>query len=149
MKRSKTSRFRTIVEGDLEILPLMNLFVVLIPMLLLSAVFLEVAVVRMDLPVDGASGGSADEMLDLSVRIEQGRYLIQGNALEETEVARTGEGDRDALTEALQRVATAHPANQSVRIVSRPATQYEEIIHVMDASRDAGMPIVSLQGTGE
>ena len=149
MKRSKTSRFRTIVEGDLEILPLMNLFVVLIPMLLLSAVFLEVAVVRMDLPVDGASGGSADEMLDLSVRIEQGRYLIQGNALEETEVARTGEGDRDALTEALQRVATAHPGNQSVRIVSRPATQYEEIIHVMDASRDAGMPIVSLQGTGE
>ena len=64
-------------------------------------------------------------------------------------MARTGEGDRDALTEALQRVATAHPGNQSVRIVSRPATQYEEIIHVMDASRDAGMPIVSLQGTGE
>jgi biopolymer transport protein ExbD len=149
MKRSKPSRFRTIVEGDLEILPLMNLFVVLIPMLLLSAVFLEVAVVRMDLPVDGASNDSEEEMLDLSVRIEEERYLIQGNAIEETEVARTGEGDRDALTEALERVAAAHPSNRSLRIVSRPATQYEEIIHVMDASRDAGLPLVSLQGTGE
>jgi len=149
MRRAKASRFRTIVEGDLEILPLMNLFVVLIPMLLLSAVFLEVAVVRMDLPEDGASGDSAEETLDLSVWIEEGKYVIQGNSLEETEVTRTGEDDREALTEALERVAAAHPANRSLRIVSRPATQYEEIIHVMDASREAGMPLVSLQGRGE
>jgi biopolymer transport protein ExbD len=149
MRSTKTSRFRKSVDGDLEILPLMNLFVVLIPMLLLSAVFLEVSVVRMDLPIDGADVESADEMLDLAVRIEEKRFLIQGNALTETEVPRAGDGDRDALTEALANVVAAHPENRSVRIVSRPTTHYEEIILVMDASRDAGMPLVSLQGTGD
>lgn len=148
MRSRKQSRFRSSVEGDLEILPLMNLFVVLIPMMLLSAVFLEVTVVRMDLPVEGAEG-SAIESLDLAVRIEDDRYVIQGSSLAETEVRRAGEGDRDALTEALRVVAEAHPSNKSVRIVSRPATHYEEIIRVMDASRDAGMPLVSLQGTGD
>jgi biopolymer transport protein ExbD len=149
MRSRKQSRFRKSVEVDLEILPLMNLFVVLIPMMLLSAVFLEVTVVRMDLPVDGAGDGSSAETLDLSVRIEDGRYLIHGNSLAETEVLRAGDGDRDALTEALRVVAEAHPSNKSVRIVSRPATHYEEIIRVMDASREAGMPLVSLQGTGD
>ena len=43
------------VEGDLEILPLMNLFVVLIPMLLISAVFVHLTVIRMNLPSDDAS----------------------------------------------------------------------------------------------
>lgn len=148
MRTRKTSRFRKSVEGDLEILPLLNLFVALIPMMLLSAVFLEVSVVRMDLPVEGAGAGST-EMLDLAIRIEDGRYLIVGNTLEETEVLRVGDDDREALIEALRVVAEAHPENRSVRIVSRQATHYEEIIRVMDASRDAGMPLVSLQGTGD
>ncbi len=148
MRSRKQSRFRTSVAADLEILPLMNLFVVLIPMMLLSAVFLEVTVVRMDLPVEGADGSSAGS-LDLAVRIEDDRYVIEGSSLTDTEVHREGDGDRDALTEALRTVAAAHPSNKSVRIVSRPATHYEEIIRVMDASRDAVMPLVSLQGTGD
>ena len=149
MRSRKSRRFRKIVESDLQILPMMNLFVVLIPMLLLSAVFLEIAVVRMELPVDEADADSAEETLDLAIRIESSRYLIQGRTLAETQVPRDGEGDRDALTEALRGVAAAHPQNKAVRIVSRPTTQYEEIIQVMDASRDAGMPLVSLQSAGE
>lgn len=149
MRSRKNKRFRKIVEADLEILPLMNLFVVLIPMLLLSAVFLEIAVVRMDLPSDEADANPAEESLDLAVRIETGRYVIQGRALRETEVERDGERDRDALTDALRDLASTYPENKAVRIVSHASTQYEEIIQVMDASRDAGMPLVSLQSAGE
>jgi biopolymer transport protein ExbD len=162
MRRRKNNRFRQFVEADLEILPLMNLFVVLIPMLLLSAVFLEIAVIRMDLPQEQALLDPPEEGLDLAVRIESGHYVIEGRRLERSEIQRTPAGaggddggqerseqDRAILTGALREIAAAHPDNRAVRIVSHPATQYEEIIAVMDASRDAGMPQISLQSAGD
>ena len=51
--RANTRSFRAHVEDDLEIMPLMNLFVALIPMLLISAVFLNVTVIDMKAPPPG------------------------------------------------------------------------------------------------
>ena len=52
MRRSTRRGYRQVIESDLEIMPLMNLFVALIPMLLISAVFLNVTVIDMKLPTD-------------------------------------------------------------------------------------------------
>jgi len=49
--RAGTRRsFRHEVNCDLELRPLMNVFIVLIPMLLMSAVFIEIRVIEMALP---------------------------------------------------------------------------------------------------
>ena len=65
--------YRQLVEADLDIMPLMNLFVVLIPMLLLSAVFVEINAIEMDLPGDGATAETARESLELTIRLETDR----------------------------------------------------------------------------
>ena len=80
------------VEGDLEILPLMNLFVVLIPMLLISAVFVHMSVIRMNLPSDEAAEAAAErERLGLSVEIQEEVWVVKGRRLEARTIDRLGE----------------------------------------------------------
>src|ERR1044072_7091683 len=47
------------VNTDLKLMPLMNIIISLIPMLLLSAVFIEVKVIETSLPRDAGAGPAA------------------------------------------------------------------------------------------
>lgn len=139
--------FRELVADDLDLLPLMNLFVALIPMLLVSAVFLNVTVIEMRAPSDDASETAADrarEALLLSVTISPSRYLVEGNGLAPVSVERSGPEAADKLGQVLAGIAGAHPDNHDVMIVSQVDTRYEDIVHVMDISREAGLPGASL-----
>jgi len=68
-RHRKRRRSREIVAADIEVMPLMNLFIVLIPLLLLSAVFIEVSVIDMALPSSAEAANAEDARLDLTVRI--------------------------------------------------------------------------------
>ena len=151
MNNRRTQRFHKLVEADLEIMPLMNLFVVLIPMLLLSAVFVEIAAIRMSAPGDSADSEPPAPGLELAVVIHEQNYVIRGRNIPVTEIARSNRNDTaaaDQLLEALQEIATAHPENDALRIISQNSTKYDEIVAVMDQSRDAGIPQISLQAGG-
>ena len=52
------------------------------------------------------------------------------------------------MIEALKGFAASHPEHREVRIVSRSATRYEEIIDVMDMARAAGLPEAALGDGG-
>ena len=149
MARHRIRKMRELVEADLEIMPLMNLFVVLIPMLLLSAVFLELSVIHMAAPGDDAAESPPAESLDLAVFITGEAYRVEGHGIEPTEIGRAYRKDEVAgadLSSLLQTIALDYPENHAVRIVSLPTTHYDEIIEVMDRSREAGLPVASLQG---
>lgn len=148
MARHRIRKMRELVEADLEILPLMNLFVVLIPMLLLSAAFLQLAVINMAAPGGDEAMAEPIESLDLAVHILPQGYAVEGNGIERREIARSGRDDgqaTDQLAALLTSIAQEHPTNRAVRIISLPTTQYDEIIAVMDRSREAGLPEASLQ----
>ena len=136
---------RSMVAADLEILPLTNLFIVLIPMLLLSAVFVELSVIDLNLPAHSDAADEPKESLELSVTILDDGYVVRGKGLSPQEIG-TEEG---ALTDALRAIAQANPEHRDVRIVSGPTTRYQEIVSVMDVSREAGLPDVALIGGGE
>jgi len=141
--------FRELVENDLEIMPLMNLFVALIPMLLISAVFLNVTVIDMNAPPDGLVSDQdqkAKEPLHLAVTIREDFFVVEGNRLKKNVIDRSTEDPETGLAEALAAVVAAHPDNQDVMIISEAATRYDDIIAVMDISRAAGLPSASLLG---
>ena len=148
MSARKNSRsFRAHVEDDLEIMPLMNLFVALIPMLLISAVFLNVTVIDMKAPPPGETmAQDPGEALALTVAIEDDSFVLAGNGLDRKEIPREDEQAWDMLSMAFQVVVAAYPLNEDVVIVSRNHTRYNDIIAVMDAARDAGLPKASLMG---
>jgi biopolymer transport protein ExbD len=144
-------RKRTIggVEYDVEILPMMNLFVVLIPMLLLSAVFVELGVIRLGLPSEDAAPTAArKEPLGLAVAIEDDRWIVRAAAIKPNAIPRDGDGAIEELRAALADVAARFPENRDVVILSRPHTRYEDIISVMDVSRETGLENVALLGAG-
>jgi biopolymer transport protein ExbD len=148
--RARTRRgYREIVESDLEIMPLMNLFVAMIPMLLISAVFLNVTVIDMKAPAQASEPNGPNESLSLSVTIEDQTFVIEGRGIERTVIQRADSDADDQLGGTLAALAVAHPDNRDVIIVSQSDTNYGDIVAVMDISRENGLPGVSLLGAGE
>ena len=136
------------LEGDLEVLPLMNLFVVLIPMLLISAVFVHMSVIRMNLPSDETADTSSErERLGLSVEIREEVWVVKGRRLDARTIERLGEQADDELRAVLAAVKADHPSEENLVIVSEPTTRYDDIVEVMDVSRESGLPNISLSGS--
>lgn len=147
--RANTRRgYRNVIENDLEIMPLMNLFVAMIPMLLISAVFLNVTVIDMKAPPEAAdnAGGDKKESLALAVTIKDNFFVIEGRKLTKKVIARVDDDADDQLASALVGIVNSHPGNRDVMIISQPQTKYSDIIAVMDISRESGLPSVSLLG---
>jgi biopolymer transport protein ExbD len=146
MKHSRRKTYRKLVETELETLPLMGLFVVLIPMLLLSAVFLQITVIPVPLPDDDSAQVDTDTF-SLSVRILADRYQVEAKGAPARVIQRSDQA-LTTLSEELMAVVAQHPGQQAVTIISESHTRYEDLIAVMDITREAGLPQIALAGEG-
>jgi biopolymer transport protein ExbD len=156
-------RQKPLESTDIELMPMLNVFMAIIPLLLLGAAFVPVNVIPATLPAaasGAAPAASTEEPLDLVIRIRPEAYLVLVNGVSAREVARplTADGPateaaegvaRAELLVVLKEVAAAHTGEREVRIVSRGSTRYREIVDVMDASRAAGLPEAALSDDGE
>jgi len=134
-------------EGELDLLPMMNVFIVLIPMLLTSAVFLKVAVIDTNVPsATSAAPSSPAEDLSLAITIKDDYFVVEGRGIESRAIARQDADAGAKLAAALAEVVIAHPDHQDVIIISQPKTRYQDIIAVMDISRASGLMSASLLG---
>ena len=146
------------VNTELKLMPLMNIIIALIPMLLLSAVFIEVKVIETSLPRDAAPGTATAAQpttvpLDLAVHVRSDVYVIEGHGIEPQLIARkSGSASPDSLTalqltRVLQAIVASHPGTTDVRIVAEARTHYQEVISLMDAARAAGLVNPALEGS--
>jgi biopolymer transport protein ExbD len=155
-RRRRRARKALTVHTDLKLMPLMNIIIALIPMLLLSAVFLEVKVIETSLPRDAGAAASAPSVppLDLAVHVRANAYVIEGRGLEPRVLPRRpGTDSPDAavteqLTGILRLYAATRPGTTEVRIVAESRTRYQEVIALMDAARAAGLTDAALEGAG-
>jgi biopolymer transport protein ExbD len=148
MSLRKKRGYRQVIESDLDTLPLMGLFVVLIPMLLLSAVFLEISVIDLHIPDDDEIQSENKDLFSISVRIGEEQYVVEAKGYPQRVISRDGEESVTNLLAQLADISARHPDHHSITIISRSTTRYEDIITVMDVSRDAGLPHASLIGEG-
>ena len=147
-RRKKKNRHGKQVHSELELMPMLNVFIAIIPLLLLSAAFVPVTVIKTTLPADGAAVEVRDAPLDVAVAVQPDRYVILVDGAVTGTVLRSGANPSAEVIEALKTIAAAHPGHQEVRIVSRSDTRYEEIIEVMDMARAAGLPQAALADGG-
>ena len=136
----------------------MNVFIVLIPMLLMSAVFMEIRVIEMTLPQAQAAEAPEQDPLDLALRIEGNVYSLEVNGNVVQSIAREPEGKAQLLpgpnassqlAPALAALSAAHPGHPQIRIVAESGTRYRELVALMDLARAAGLPQSGLQGSSE
>ena len=138
MARRHHYRRRTKETSDLDITTFMNLMVVLVPFLLLSAVFSRVTVMELSVPT--ASGGSAVSQPNFNIEVivrQSGLELANGRAVEVAIPKKDGQYDLKKLTEVLLRLKADYPEKDDATVLMEPDIQYDNLIHVMDTLRAA------------
>lgn len=156
--RRRRKRGDLTVKTDLKLMPLMNIIIALIPMLLLSAVFLEVKVIETSLPRDAAAAAATEPAappLDLAVHVRKAAYIVEGHGMDPRVLPRRGGGSTpdpavmEQLTQVLRAYAATRPGTTEVRIVAESRTHYQEVITLMDAARAAGLMNAALEGSSQ
>lgn len=141
--------------ANLDLVPIMNLVTILIPFLLMSAQFVELAVIDTTLPAIAPEPVTAEPLdedkLMLSVLVTGNGFTITGadKVLDPNDEAngpkvacieagcRTAESyDYRGLTERLTKVKDRWPNEENVILVPDGSIPYEVIVHTMDATRD-------------
>lgn len=132
-------------DAELNITAFLNLMVVLIPFLLLNAVFAQVSVLNLNLPQeqqaeqeDKDEDEDEEEKLILEVLIYDDRYeVVDRNTgpLKVIENNEDGSYDRDGLNEYLLKVKNEFPDTKRVTLLAQEDTPYKILIRTMDTAR--------------
>jgi biopolymer transport protein ExbD len=131
---------RNVETAELNITAFMNLMVILVPFLLITAVFSRLAVLELNLP------GSSTEPADPQEQVFQLEVIIREDKIE---VGDRNQGllgvypndvdgyDFDALGSKLAELKTRYPAKTDAAILLEQDIAYETLVRVMDTVRIA------------
>lgn len=141
---SRTHHYKRQKETpELDITTFLNLMVVLIPFLLVTAVFSRITIQELDLPESAAGGSTPDKpvvTIEVIVR-EKGLEIADGKRVVMTIPRKEGKQDLQKLSEALLAIKRQYTDKEDATILIEPDITYEELIHVMDAVKVAEMPV--------
>jgi len=135
---------------ELNITAFMNLMVILVPFLLITAVFSQVAILELNLPSSSDQPGDEPDTPQLEVNVRHDRLEVgerNGGLL--TGLPLTADGhDFAGLNDYLQRVKAKFPDKLDASILLEPDVPYEVLVKVMDAVRVYEAPGESI-GSGD
>lgn len=127
-------------EKELDITPLMNLVVTLIPFLLVSAVFTQIGVHNLNMPAL-SNAPAAEEQPKKPVVLEVVLYKNRMDLLDrqtgplKSYPSIDGKYDYEGLVATLKAVKMRFPEVSDITILMEKDTQYDHLIHTMDAVR--------------
>jgi len=147
LKRNKEVR-----DNDVNIIPVMNIFLLLIPFLLLTAAFVHVAMIELSLPSLNKGQGAAvqEQQKNLVLVI----LAIKDNGFQLKSLGFTfdplnninGKYNYRDLAEQLKQIKIQHPYAEDIIVSPESNVKYDTIVKVMDRCRETGFPNVSLSG---
>ncbi|MGD8908353.1 MAG: biopolymer transporter ExbD [Chromatiales bacterium] len=124
-------------EAELNITAFLNLMVILIPFLLITAAFNRFSILELYLPPAGEGAMKAIKELQLEVIIRKDSLEVadmSGGLIKR--IQNNAEGyDLKGLNELLVQIKARFPEKRNVFILSEPQTSYEIMVKVMDAVR--------------
>jgi biopolymer transport protein ExbD len=124
---------------ELNITAFMNLMVVLVPFLLMTAVFTHIAIIDLNLPPPGAADKQQPKQppYELRVTIRSNMLVISDNRIGGIKRIPTKAGKHDyaSLRETLKQVKARLPEHSNITILAEQQTPYDDLIRTMDSSR--------------
>ncbi len=137
----KLVRRRHIQETvELNITAFLNLMVILVPFLLITAVFSRVTVLELNLPSKDAIAKQEEKIkLQLELVIRQGSFEIRDSNLGRIKYIERNEAAPNwkIFTDILVEIKTRFPDEQSITLLLEPKVNYKTLIQVMDRVRSA------------
>ncbi len=131
---------RTRQPAELLLVPMIDIFTVLVTFLLMTAVFSRLAIVQLDLPSAAASKPTEPTFrLEVIVR-QDGLELTDGRARIASLPKVNGKYDLEALSQAALALKREHPQAENASVLLEPAVPYDALIQVTDAIRSTEVP---------
>ncbi len=137
MRRSR--RRREHGPADLEITAFMNLMVILVPFLLVTAVFSRVAIIELGLPSSAAGADAADDQrLRIEVTVRTDRIEVANRGGPALTIGKNeGVYNLKSLGDVLKQIKAEYPDTNDATILLEPDISYEVLVQVMDTVRVA------------
>jgi biopolymer transport protein ExbD len=138
MLRSRRSGRRNTATAELNITVFMNLMVILVPFLLITAVFSRVAILELNLP--GASDETVmaeDQAFQLEITVRQSRIEVGDRNVGALGIyPNAADGyDYEALSKKLSEIKESYPTKTDASILLEADIPYDTLVQVMDRVR--------------
>ena len=126
---------------EIDVTTFLNLMVVLVPFLLITAVFSRLTIVELNLP--SAAGGPSDANDSFRVEVivrEEGMEISNGSATIATIPKKDDEYDLDTLSEFIVELIREYPNHEAASVLMEKYIEYDYLIQVMDIVRAVEVP---------
>ena len=136
MVRKHRFRKRMVETPELNITTFLNLMVVLIPFLLISAVFSRVTIMELSVPI--SAGGSVSNTPNFAIEVivrKAGFEIANGSSVEAAIPKKAGQYDMDMLSKMLLRLKDRYPEKEDATVLLEPDIEYDYLIQIMDLVR--------------
>jgi biopolymer transport protein ExbD len=150
MKRRHHKKGRREETPGLDITTFLNLMVVLIPFLLVSAVFSRVTIMELSVPT--SAGGSALKTPNFAIEVivrEAGLEIANGMSVEAAIPKKDGQYDMDMLSKMLMRLKARYPEKEDATVLMEPEIEYDYLIQIMDLVRGANVLVDGSKEVGK
>jgi biopolymer transport protein ExbD len=124
--------------SQLDVTTFLNLMVVLIPFLLISAVFSRVTIMELSVPT--SAGGSESNKPNFSIEVivrKTGLEIANGSYVEAAIPKKGDQYNMEMLSEMLMRLKAQYPDKEDATVLLEPEIAYDYMIQIMDAVRGA------------
>ncbi len=132
---------------EIDVTTFLNLMVVLIPFLLITAVFSRLTIVELNLPSSAGGPSQADESFTPEVIVrEAGIEITNGKVVIATIPNVEEEYDLDTLSDYMVELKSTYPQQEAAAVLMEAAIPYDYLIRVMDTVRAVQVPIENEDG---
>jgi biopolymer transport protein ExbD len=141
VRRRHHYRRRSKEAADLDMTTFLNLMVVLVPFLLITAVFSRITIVELSLPTGAGGPASTDASFRMEVIVRgEGLEISNGTSVIATLPKLEGDYDLATLSELVMSLKRDHPTKDGASVLLEPEIEYDHLIQVMDVVRSGERP---------
>jgi biopolymer transport protein ExbD len=127
---------------EIDVTTFLNLMVVLVPFLLITAVFSRLTIVELNLPSSAGGPSSAEEGFQPEVIVrEEGIEITNGKVVIASIPNKEGEYDLETLSDYMVELKQTYPGQDAASVLMEARIPYDYLIQVMDIVRSVAVPI--------
>ncbi len=132
---------------EIDVTTFLNLMVVLVPFLLITAVFSRLTIVELNLPSSAGGPTTSNERFTPEVIVrEAGIEITNGKVVIATIPNVEDEFDLETLSDYMVELKQTYPQQEAAAVLMEAAIPYDYLIRVMDTVRAVQVPIENEDG---
>ncbi len=137
-KRREKEEFDTDIMHLLNLTPMMDILTVLVVFLLITAVFMSITIHGIECPDQRRRSGCGQPNFAIEVIVRKaGLEIANGSRVEAAIPKKDDKYDLELLSKMLVRLKAQYPQKEDATILLEPKIEYDYLIQVMDAVREA------------